>query len=298
MQDDFLTRPAAAPARRSGGRTVFLAALLALVLGGATVAWLAWTGKLGRGASVSALLDSPGPAPRAAASQAPILAPTSAPESAPPAAAVGTIDQRLALLEQRLTRLDLRAEAASGNAGRAEGLLIAFATRRAIERGADLGYLEDQLRLRFTSAQPAAVETVLAAAREKQTLDRLAAELDAIVPRLGETAPEASGWQRFRSGVRDLFTIRRDAGPRVTPEERIARAKLLLRSGRIDEAIGEVETLPGRSAAGAWIAAARRYDGVLRALDLLETTAILEPHRLQDGAGARVDQPSPVAPKL
>src|SRR3546814_8952066 len=58
----------------------------------------------------------------------------------------GGLDQRLAAAQQRLARLDLQAQAAAGNAARAEGLLIAFASRRAIERGVELGYLADQLR--------------------------------------------------------------------------------------------------------------------------------------------------------
>ncbi len=294
MQDDYLTRPQQAPARRGGGRAVFAAALLALVLGGGTVGWLAWTGKLGWGNAATTRVSAT--APRAIATPAPAPLPSAAPSADPVLPAVTSLDQRLAQLETRLARLDLQTEAAAGNAGRAEGLLIAFATRRAIERGADLGYLSDQLRLRFTRAQPAAVEEVLAAARERQTLDGLVAKLDELAPRLAEADPDANGWLRFRSEVRELFTIRSERAPRVAPEERIARAKLLLRGGQADAAIAEIEALPGRAAAQDWIAAAQRHARAMRALDLLETTAILEPHRLQDGAGGKVDQPSPVAP--
>ena len=46
----------------------------------------------------------------------------------------GGLEQRLAAAEQRLARLDLQAQAASGNAARAEGLLIAFAARRSLAR--------------------------------------------------------------------------------------------------------------------------------------------------------------------
>ena len=42
---------------------------------------------------------------------------------------------RVAELEQRLSRLNLEAASASGNASRAEGLLVAFAVRRALDRG-------------------------------------------------------------------------------------------------------------------------------------------------------------------
>src|SRR5690606_13790969 len=52
----------------------------------------------------------------------------------------GGIDQRVAAMEQRLTRLDLQSQAAAGNAARAEGMLIAFAARRSLERGQPLGF--------------------------------------------------------------------------------------------------------------------------------------------------------------
>src|SRR5690606_34403984 len=82
------------------------------------------------------------------------------PRAGPVAEQQGGLDQRIAAMEQRLARLDLQAAAAEGNAARAEGLLIAFAARRSIERGAQLGYLADQLQLRFGNAQPVAVRTV------------------------------------------------------------------------------------------------------------------------------------------
>src|SRR5690606_9277141 len=42
------------------------------------------------------------------------------------------LDRRIAELEQRLAQIDLHANAAAGNATRAEGLLIAVAARRAV----------------------------------------------------------------------------------------------------------------------------------------------------------------------
>ena len=60
-------------------------------------------------------------------------------------------------------------------------------------------------------------------------------------------------------------------------------------------AIKEVERVPGAETADTWIADARRYEEVQRALDLLETTAMLEPRRLNDAEGHKVDQPSPLA---
>ena len=216
---------------------------------------------------------------------------------APTAAALPATgaDIRLAELEKRLARLDIQAEAASGNAARAEGLLIAYAARRTLDRGAPLGYLEDQLRLRFADAQPNAVQMLIAAASSPVTLDTLYAQLEAIAPQLAGAPANEDNWARVKREVSGLFIIRQQSGASVRPEDRIAEAKLMLAAGKTGEAIAEIERLPGASAALPWIASARRYDAVRRALDLIETTAMLDPHRLKDGAGAKVEQPSPLA---
>src|SRR3546814_3188813 len=85
---------------------------------------------------------------------------------------------RVGELETRLSRITLQAASASGNATRAEGLLIAFAARRALDRGLSLGYLEAQLRLRFGDDQPNAVKTIIDTARDPITLEPLRSELE------------------------------------------------------------------------------------------------------------------------
>src|SRR3546814_289458 len=87
------------------------------------------------------------------------------------------IKTRVSELEDRMSRIKVQAQAASGNAARAEGLLIAFAARRALDTGGPLGYIEGQLRLRFGRAQPRAVATIINAAREPATLQDLQAGL-------------------------------------------------------------------------------------------------------------------------
>ncbi len=104
-----------------------------------------------------------------------------------------TVAMRVGDLERRLNRLDMQAEAASGNAARAEGLLVAFAARRLVERGAPLGYLENQLQLRFGNAQPNAVRTIINSARNPVTLDQL---------RQGSTESARNGSYRVRRPVR------------------------------------------------------------------------------------------------
>lgn len=237
-------------------------------------------------------------------SPAALASPTASPSPEPSASAAanavvervseqqGGIEQRLAAAEQRLARLDLQAQAASGNAARAEGLLIAFAARRSLARGAELGYLADQLRLRFGDALPNAVDTVVGFSRQPVTLDQLVARLDGLAPKLSDPAQQGLV-DRIRREVGGLLVIRRESTPSPQPAQRMERARYFLESGRVDKAIDEVRGLPGATNADAWIRDAERYAAAQRALDLIETSAVLEPRRLRDSAGTPVEQPSP-----
>ena len=203
----------------------------------------------------------------------------------------GGLDVRVAAMEQRLTRLDLQSQAAAGNAARAEGLLIAFAARRAIERGSPLGYLADQLQLRFGDAQPNAVATVIEAADDPITLDQLIAGLDRLAPSLAEAPPEEGMLNWLSREMSQLFVFRHEDTPSPAAERRLERARLFLQSGRAGAALAEVRNLPNAAAANAWIVDAERYAAAQRSLELLETTAVLESRDLRDGAGQRVEQP-------
>ena len=290
--DDYMST------RRKGpsARPVLVAVLASFLLGGAIV-----------GYAVYSMTDRDAPETASTAQDPQLLAsPTADPTPTPSATASeaaqqaverveqqqGGIDQRLAAAEQRLARLDLQAQAAAGNAARAEGLLIAFATRRALEKGAELGYLADQLRLRFGDALPNAVDTIIRTSRDPITLDQLIARLEGLSPRLAQPNDQR-GWARFGEELSQLFVIRRESAPSPQPERRLERARLFLESGRTQSAIAEVRNLPGADEAEGWIRDAERYAAAQRALDLIETAAVLEPRRLRDGAGNRIEQPSP-----
>lgn len=204
----------------------------------------------------------------------------------------GSLDERLELFEARLRQLDLQARAAAGNAARAEGLLIAFATRRAIERGAELGYLADQLRLRFGDGWPNAVATIIGMSRDPVTLDQLIFRLEGLEPQL-RNATEEPSLDRLRRELSELFIVRRESSPSPQPMRRMERARLFLESGRYESAIEEVQNMPGAAAAERWIADTRRYAATQRAIDLIETGALLEPGRLRDDSGRTVTDPSP-----
>ena len=291
MQDD--TFPHRRVASGLSLRAVLGTSLLAFIGGAALVGWLVWDGKLAF-APDFAKPATTATAPVAAPS--PLAAALPAPSASPELEAVTSgMDQRIAALEQRLARIDLQAAASEGNTARAEALLVALAARRAIERGAPLGYLEDQLKLRFGDAQGNAVATVIDTARAPVTLDRLAGGLEAIAPALLGTPANEGSWDRLRRELSGLFVIRRGDAPAARPDDRLERARLMLRSGQVEAAIAEVGRLPGAALAKDWTVAARRYAAAQKALDLIETAALLEPEKLKDASGTRVRQPGPGA---
>lgn len=290
--DDFLSN------RRSGGglRPILGTALASFLLGGAAVGYYAYSSRdrdIPPANGTAAMLESarvpklasPTPSPSATASQA-------AREVARVAQQQGGLDQRLAAAEQRLAKLDLQAQAAAGNAARAEGLLIAFAARRALEKGAELGYLGDQLRLRFGDAMPNAVSTIVANSRNPVTLDQLIARLEGLSPRLTEHTDKPT-LERIGDELSQLFVVRRESAPSPQPQRRLERARLFLESRRVEAAIAEVRNMPGAERAAGWVRDAQRYADTQRALDLLETAAVLEPRRLRDGSGDPIEQLSP-----
>ncbi|WP_336962198.1 hypothetical protein [Sphingobium aquiterrae] len=211
------------------------------------------------------------------------------------ATSLDLLELRAAELDDRLTRINVEAQAASGNAARAEGLLVAFAARRALDNGQPLGYIEGQIRLRFGQAQPRAVATIINASREPVTLVDLQADLAEIAPDLS-VSPQTDWWSALVREVDGLVTIRRTTSPSPVSDQAYQRARRLIESGRVDAALTEVERMPGHAAADRWLQMARRYREARRALDLIETAAILEPRQIRTGTGAVVTQTSPLAP--
>lgn len=230
-------------------------------------------------------------------------APAQSAEASPAATLTPDLERALAVrvadLEDRLSRINVQAQAASGNAARAEGLLIAFAARRALDRGSPLGYIDPQLRLRFGDAQPKAVTTIVNASRQPVTLEELSAGLDELGPTLMTGSSGAGFWTDFQRELSELFVIRRQGTPSPAPQQRLIRGKRYVETGNVDAAIAEVEKLAGVEKdedALQWMEKARRYNEARRALDVIETAAILEPQQLRAADGERVDQPSPLAP--
>jgi hypothetical protein len=185
--------------------------------------------------------------------------------------------RRVNRLEERLALLDLQSRTAVGNADRAEGLLVAFAARRAIDRGVALGYIETLLRQRFAATEPQSVATVLTVARAPVTVQSLQKQFQEVAPHLSGGGQGQSWWGAVKTELAGLVTIRRENTPSTQPAERLRRAGQSLEAGQVEVALLEVLRLPGHERADAWIANARRYVASHRALDRLESAALLEP---------------------
>jgi hypothetical protein len=256
--------------RRGAVWPILLLLIAALLVGMATMAWL-----FHRFDKVAEVIKPAIPIvvpPPARAAPLVNIAPP------PPAEIVETIvAQRIDQIEEKVDDIDERAQSATSDAHRAEGLLVAFAARRAIDRGTPLGYLEPVLRERFGKVEPRAVATIISAARQPVTIDHLRDQLEMLEPALSSPSSEEGWWDGFRRELAGLIVIRKASVPSNAPVDRLARAQDDLAAGHVDAALIEVARLPGRKLAESWIAEARRYVQARAALDRVEAAALLQP---------------------
>jgi hypothetical protein len=218
--------------------------------------------------------------------------------SSAPAPAIAPIDgstQQVSALEGRMSQINADATAASGNATRAEGMLIAFAARRALDSGAALGYIEDQLKLRFGGSQPQAVATIISASAQPVTLSSLQGELGTLGSSL--TTKNGGGvWETVQREFGELFVLRKEGTPSPAPTQKLKRAKAAADAGNIAGAIAEVQAMPGAALAKDWLIKARNYVAARKALDSIERAAIMVPVAPLAPALTQ-PAPTPVAPE-
>ena len=286
------------PIRNNGGsssglRNVLIAVLIAFVGGGIATGWLLTRSDFGmtqsepeqeeaapaQSASVDRLaqrIDSQG---RVAAATDPTADIDSPAGNAGSSSLDAALSRRVSDLENRLSRINVQAQAASGNATRAEGLLIAFAARRALDTGSSLGYIRSQLQLRFGDALPNAVRIITQASDNPVTLEQLQSELDEIGDRLTVGGRQQAMWPSIKREFSELFVLRKEGTPSPAPSQRLLRARRFTEAGNVAAAIAEVEKLPNQEEAADWLAQARRFAQARDALDRIENAAILQPRR-------------------
>jgi hypothetical protein len=274
-------RPAATPVR--GPRTgVFLAIIALAFVAGAVLTgylmkqagWLSTTSAAERALAAKRTQPDPANFNPAHPLNANGQTTNAALEPAALASREATLAGQLTALEARTAAVASDAVIAGTQAGRAEGLLVAFASRRALDRGVGLGYLEEQLRNRFGTVQPRAVAAVIEASHQPVTLEDLRQGLDAIAPEIA-TVSSDGWWASLRRELGGLVVLRKAGTPSPRPADRLARARRLLEGGQVEAARAEVARLPGASDAGNWMQAADRYVTARHALDQIESAAIM-----------------------
>jgi hypothetical protein len=184
-------------------------------------------------------------------------------------------DQRIADLESRLRRVEVASERAEGSAGRADNLVVAFAARRAIDRGVALGYLERLLVERFGSRHPQAVAAIVTGARRPVRLNDLIAQYDQLGPQLRTGSADQDWWAGFKRELGSLVQVRNANVPSTAPDARYERTARMLQSGDVDRALAETMRMPGARNANQWIGDARRFVIIHRALDEVESAALM-----------------------
>jgi hypothetical protein len=243
-----------------------LIGLVLIIAGAAAAVWA--LGHYPRAARVVGIV--PPPQPAALLTPKPIVTNPAAPQ-----AALQATSPQIAELEARLARVENATQRAEGFAGRADALVVAFAARRAIDRGVALGYLEPLLVDRFGAQHQQAVATIITASRQPVRLNDLIADYETIGPDLRRGGPQESWWSGVKREFGSLVEIHRAERPAANPNARYNRAAQRLASGEVDQALAETMRLPGAAGAGVWVGKARRYIAAHRALDEIESAALL-----------------------
>lgn len=286
--------PFAPTAPRRRGRGTLIVALFAFLIGLVAMYYVLPALQRWTGGGTTAVPVATQPTAQPATTQAPVRAAPADP-GAVDALTVRTaaLDAQLRGIEGRMAAADTASRTAAAQSRRAEGLMIAFAARRTLDRGLPLDYLEPLLRARFGTDQPQAVATVVGAVGSP-TLADLREGLSKIAPTL-TTGSNADGF--FRTVWRELsnlVVLRREATPSPRPDDRLERARLSLDGGNVEGALAEVSRMPGAADASSWIDAAKRYIDTRRALNVLERAAIGTPLPAEP-APAAASSPVPVA---
>ncbi|MGN5375735.1 hypothetical protein [Sphingomonas hankookensis] len=271
------------PRRRAGGGWLAIAVLAFLIGIGATLLALRYVApRLGWTAQQASSAPNAQPTPPVSAATAPAQVAALPILSAREAA----LAARIADLETRIVGLDSSARNAAGYATRAEDMMVIVATRRALDRGRPLDYLEQQLRDRFGASRPDAVRTLIATTQSPVTLDDLRSALDAVATPLIAGSSNEDWWRSLRREFGQLIVLRQGPTPSSRPVDRLDRARRRLDTGQVEMAMAEIERMPGAASAASWIAAARRYVDARKALVDLESVALTTP------------RPAPVAPVI
>ena len=131
---------------------------------------------------------------------------------------------------------------------------------------------------------------IITASRQPVRLDDLISEYDALGPELRRGGPQDSWWTDFRASSASWSKSIAPRGRRSIRKRATNGARRSWSAGDVDQALAETMRLPGAARAGAWIGKARRYIAAHRALDEIESAALMPgPPRRTDREGLASD---------
>lgn len=241
---------------------ILLIILLSFIGGAIALGWLAKS---------YGYLDGAKPAPE----QVPVAVQPESSGNLALAPVPAPVTNRVDALEDRLTQINEDAAESAGNAAKAEALLAAFAARRALDSGKQLGYIGDQLQQRFGASQPQAVATILTAAQAPVTLEMLTAELTSLGNVLTTGQRDKDLWATINREFSELFVLRKEGSASPAPSQRLQRATTFIEAGNVNAAMAEVREMPGAAAASGWLTKARQYSDARKALDVIERASLI-----------------------
>lgn len=264
------------PAKRTQAR-LWITALLAAFIGGAILAgWAIQRFDIFTGEEpVKIIADDPGKGE--GSNDAPGAMPVTS-------RSLDRAESRINQLEDRLSQITAKAQAATGNASRAESILVALATRRAVDAGKPLGPIADQLSVRFGTDHPQSVRTIIEGAAQPVTLAMLQTDLDALAGPLTINKTD-NLWENIKREMGELFTLRKEGATPPDPIKHMQQAIRFANNGNIAAAMDEVRAMPGAANAEGWLTRARRYLRTQRAVENIERAAMLTPVPLTILAG-------------
>ena len=153
--------------------------------------------------------------------------------------------------------------------------MIAFAARRAIDRGVALGYLENLAGFALWRAASKGRRDDHHRFAPADQARHLVTEYEALGPDLRRGGPQDSWWSGFRRELGELVQVHRADRPPASADARYSRALQRLGTGEVDQALAETMRLPGARQCRRLGREARRYIAAHRALDEIESAALL-----------------------
>jgi len=180
-------------------------------------------------------------------------------------------------LEKRIESIGNIETSSAGYPAPQNDVATALRARRAIESGASLGYIENQLGQRFGDRFPQAVDAIGNLAQSPVTLSELRDDIARNGSRMIGRGSDASIWERFNLELDELFMLRKRGDASTSPAHILQLAEENIGKGDLAEAIKKIQELPENNATKSWLEVAQRYQNANNALDILERAALAAP---------------------